>query len=184
MILIRHGQSEFNVAFAVNRQDPGIRDPNLTEIGRTQALAAAVEIGRRGVVRLIASPYTRALQTASIIAEALDLPVEVDPLVGERAVFACDIGTPRSELEFQWPRLDFRHLPEIWWPTLEEHEDDLRRRTGEFCARMTAEPDPDRIAVVSHWGFIRALTGQEVGNGALVSFDIPRNPADALNSTL
>ena len=41
MILIRHGQSEFNVIYGKTRVDPGIRDPKLTELGRRQALAAA-----------------------------------------------------------------------------------------------------------------------------------------------
>ncbi len=34
MLLIRHGQSEFNVVYSVTRQDPGIRDPKLTVEGR------------------------------------------------------------------------------------------------------------------------------------------------------
>ena len=35
MLLIRHGQSEFNVVYSVTRVDPGIRDPLLTETART-----------------------------------------------------------------------------------------------------------------------------------------------------
>ena len=87
MFLIRHGQSEFNVAFAQTRTDPGIVDPGLTELGRIQALAAASLLSERGLVRLIASPYTRALQTASIIAEVLELPIEVQPVLGRACVF-------------------------------------------------------------------------------------------------
>ena len=41
LVLLRHGQSEFNVHFAKTRIDPGIEDPALTEIGRAQARAAA-----------------------------------------------------------------------------------------------------------------------------------------------
>jgi len=41
MILLRHGQSEFNVVYNVTRVDPGIPDPRLTEEGRRQALVAA-----------------------------------------------------------------------------------------------------------------------------------------------
>ena len=39
MILIRHGQTEFNRVFSVSRRDPGIRDPALTDRGRRQAQA-------------------------------------------------------------------------------------------------------------------------------------------------
>ena len=41
MILVRHGESHFNVHFNVTREDPGIVDPGLTKTGRDQALAAA-----------------------------------------------------------------------------------------------------------------------------------------------
>src|SRR3546814_12714551 len=37
MILVRHGQSHFNVHFARTRVDPGIVDPQLTEEGERQA---------------------------------------------------------------------------------------------------------------------------------------------------
>ena len=37
MLLIRHGQSEFNVVYSVTRVDPGIRDPLLTATGRKAA---------------------------------------------------------------------------------------------------------------------------------------------------
>jgi hypothetical protein len=41
VILIRHGQTEFNGIFSVTRQDPGVRDPHLTDRGRRQARAVA-----------------------------------------------------------------------------------------------------------------------------------------------
>ncbi len=169
MLLVRHGQSEFNVVFSVTRRDPGIRDPRLTELGLTQAEAAAEALVGRGVERLIASPYTRALETARPIALRLGLPIEVDPLVGERAAFACDVGTPRTDLIGRFPDLRLDHLDEDWWPTLEESEERLAWRCGAFREAM---PDPhDHVVVVTHWGFIRGLTGLTVGNGTAVRLD-------------
>ena len=40
VILIRHGQTEFNRVVSVTRRDSGIRDPHLTDLGRRQAAAA------------------------------------------------------------------------------------------------------------------------------------------------
>ena len=171
MILIRHGQSEFNVVYGQTRRDPGITDPCLTAEGRRQAAALAEFLRAERVKRLIASPYTRALETAEIIAAALDLPVTVDPVVGERAAFVCDIGTCRSDLGRRWPAWRFDHLDEQWWPALEEAETALAARALAFRRAMAAVPDWHEVAVVSHWGFIRALTGVELSNCQTLRFD-------------
>src|SRR5438309_2111409 len=109
MLLIRHGQSEFNVVYSVTRVDPGIRDPRLTDEGRAQAAAASRVLTGEGIRRLVASPYTRALETAVIIAGALGVPITVTPLVGERAAFDCDVGTPTAALRASWPALALDH---------------------------------------------------------------------------
>ncbi len=176
MILIRHGQSYFNLHYGATRVDPGIPDPELTEAGRQQALAALETLRPRAVKRVIASPYTRALETAHIIAGALGLPIAVEPLVRERAAFTCDIGTPPAELARRWPRLSFHHLEERWWGHGEESEASLHERCLRFRARMAASPDWPEVAVISHWGFIRALTGETLLNGAYLAFD-PTLPA-------
>lgn len=179
MILVRHGQSEFNVVFSVTRRDPGIRDPRLTPEGRRQAEAAAEALAGHEIERLIASPYSRALETAEIVARRLDIAISVEPLVGERAAFACDVGTPRGDLKARWPHLALDHLAEEWWPTLEESEDRLSARCAAFRAHMTTQPDWARVAVVSHWGFFRGLTGLTVQNGAVLRIDPHRPQADA-----
>ena len=107
MILLRHGQSEFNLHFTATRRDPGIPDPRLTPLGEEQARTAAAALQGLGLRRIIVSPYTRTLQTAQPVARALGLPMVVNPLVRERCAFSCDIGTPRSALEAAWPGQDF-----------------------------------------------------------------------------
>jgi broad specificity phosphatase PhoE len=171
MILIRHGQSYFNLHYGETRIDPGIPDPTLTETGRQQALAVVEILRPRALKRLIASPYTRALETAHIIAGVLGLPIAVEPLVRERAAFTCDIGTPPSELARRWPQLAFDHLEERWWGEEEESETALHARSRHFRALMAATPDWPEVAVITHWGFIRALTGETVTNGAQLAFD-------------
>lgn len=171
MILIRHGQSEFNVVYAETRVDPGIRDPILTELGRRQAAAAASTVEGQGIRKLIASPYRRAIQTAEIIGETLGLEVSINDQIGERAAFTCDIGTPRSGLQRDWPHLQFDHIDESWWPELEESESALDARGRAFRTRMSEEGDWQGTAIVTHWGFIRTLTGHRVGNCTVLRFD-------------
>ncbi|WP_119302379.1 histidine phosphatase family protein [Dongia deserti] len=173
MILIRHGQSEFNVHFSRTGIDPGITDPHLTEAGRTQVRTTAEAIRRseRPIVRVVTSPYTRALQTAEILADVLRVPVDVEPLVREHAMFQCDVGTCRSALSQSWPALKFDHLEETWWPALDESEADVIRRARSFQLRAATWIDWREVAVVSHWGFLLRLTGKSLANAEHLPFD-------------
>jgi broad specificity phosphatase PhoE len=181
MILLRHGQSEFNAVYSVTRVDPGIADPRLTAEGRQQAALAVAMLGAAGVRRLISSPYTRALETASLIAEALQIEVSVEPLVRERAAFACDIGASPAELQRRFPRFRFDHLEDPWWHDhialgIAESEAALAKRCAAFRDSMSMSPDWRHVGVVTHWGFIRAMTGRTLTNGELVRVEILQSP--------
>jgi broad specificity phosphatase PhoE len=165
MILMRHGQSEFNLHFSATKRDPGIEDPKLTPLGHAQAEAAAQVLCAKGITRIVASPYTRALQTAAPTARALGLPVRVHPGVRERFHFVCDIGSPRAALQAAWPEHDFGHLDEIWWPDSTETPASVDERARRFLAEMRDGDAWETTLVVSHWAFLLALTGESLENG-------------------
>lgn len=173
VLLIRHGQTEFNRVFSATRRDPGIRDPDLTDHGRNQARAVARALRPMTLTRLITSPYARALETAGIIAGELGLPITVEALIAERFCFICDIGSPLNALQARWPAVAFEHLQDPWWPEVEETEARIWERSQQFRHRMATEAWPE-IAVVTHWGFIRALTGLRVSNGTVLRIDPTR----------
>lgn len=84
MILwVRHGQSTWNV---IDRMQGHELSPPLTELGREQAQHAAEALAGRGVVRLLSSPATRALETATVIGAHLGLEVEIEPLLLEKGL--------------------------------------------------------------------------------------------------
>jgi glucosyl-3-phosphoglycerate phosphatase len=176
MILLRHGQSEFNLHFTATRRDPGIVDPRLTELGHFQALEAARALAGERIARIIVSPYTRTLQTAAPIARSLGIKLLVNPVVRERFAFACDVGTPRTELERSWPEYDFSAIDEVWWPAIEEPANSVIDRAALFRAEMAALPDWADTLVISHWGFILCMTGKSVTNGEWLRCD-PHGPA-------
>ena len=176
MILLRHGQSEFNLHFTATRKDPGLIDPALTELGQQQAQQAADALAGEGITRIVASPYTRALQTAAPLARRLGLPVLVNVAVRERYAFKCDVGTPVADLRGQWPEHDFSALEEVWWPTQDEPAESVIARANLFRTEMAAHPHWPHTLVVSHWGFILALTGRSVQNGDWLRYDPRSDP--------
>lgn len=178
MILLRHGQSWFNHHFTLTRRDPGIEDPALTPLGEQQAEDAAGALADAGIRRILASPYTRALQTAAPVARRLGLPVQIHTDVRERYAFTCDIGTARSTLADAWPAQDFTGIEEVWWPQEEELAEGVIARAARFRAEMATLPDWQHTLVVSHWGFILSMTGTSVNNGQWLHCD-PTGPAPA-----
>jgi len=173
MIVIRHGQTEFNRVYSESRRDPGNRDPHLTALGRRQAIAVARALQTAKLRRLITSPYIRALETAEIISAHLGLPIAVEVLIAERFAFICDIGSRLAVLRARWPGIAFDHLPDPWWPPEEESVEALSERCKIFCSRIAQETWSE-IAVITHWGFIKAVTGLNVPNGAVFRIDPTR----------
>jgi broad specificity phosphatase PhoE len=178
MILLRHGQSEFNLLFTQTRKDPGIVDPVLTPLGHDQARAAAEALDGEDIRRILVSPYRRAIQTALPAARRLGLPLTVTPLVRERYAFTCDVGSPATELRMAFPDVDLSHIEEVWWPAQEEPADQVLGRAALFRAEMAALDDWAHTLVVTHWGFVMALTGLSVTNGQMLRID-PTAPPPA-----
>ncbi len=180
MILLRHGQSEFNVHFSATRRDPGIIDPELTALGHQQAAQAAEALIVEPISRIIVSPYTRALQTAAPLLARLGLRAEIEPLVRERFAFKCDVGRAPSLLAASFSAHGFEHLAEQWWPETLESEASVIARADAFRAQIAARDDWAETVLISHWGFILALTGQSVMNGQWIRFDPLAPPPETI----
>jgi broad specificity phosphatase PhoE len=56
------------------------------------------------------------------------------------------------------------------------------RRGHRFREQMAGHEAWSRIAVVTHWGFIRCLTGTQLGNGELLKFDPVQGQASLLKA--
>jgi probable phosphoglycerate mutase len=123
LLLLRHGQTQLSV----ERRYSGRGNPELTELGREQASAAAELIAVRGenIAAIVSSPLQRALDTAGAVGAAIGLPVTVDD-----GFIETDFG--------QWEGLTFVEAAERF-PDL--HRDWLRDSTVD-------PPDGESFAAV------------------------------------
>jgi broad specificity phosphatase PhoE len=147
LLLVRHGQSEWN---ALGRWQ-GSADPELTELGRLQALHAANRIGAVDVI--IASPLSRALVTAQIISAQIGVaPVIVEADLAERDAGEWE-GLTRAEIEVEWPG----YLGHDKWPPGYETHDRLMDRTRDALDRIESDYRGAEVLVLTHGGVIGAL---------------------------
>jgi len=168
---IRHGQSTFNQATGTTPWvDPMLFDAPLSDYGEAQVAALRPETAALRVELVVTSPLTRAIQTA-LGAFSDDAPIVVEALNRERLEASCDLGRPPRALKADFPSLSFDHLPERWWyneggdphEIVSEPEEVFNGRVAAF-RRWLAERPENRLAVVGHGAFLRALTGEGFGN--------------------
>jgi probable phosphoglycerate mutase len=99
-LLLRHGQTAYNVG----RRFSGVNDQELTDTGRAQAAAAAARISSWGtpVEAIVTSDLPRAVATATVVAEVMRLPVEVEGGFRETN-FGTWEGFTYAEAMQKWP---------------------------------------------------------------------------------
>ena len=175
--LIRHGQSEFNLAHKKGGPDPLIWDAPLTELGCKQALEAREQILDLGIEQVLTSPLTRAIQTAKIMFNGI-APIKVIPDHRELVIHSCDVGVPASVLREKFPELSFDGLDDVWWHQGPENENGVpvepvdvfqKRINGlaELIATMTYRP----VAIIGHGNVFKALAGFEMENCEVKRFE-------------
>ena len=179
--LIRHGESTFNAACVAAGDDPLLFDAPLTARGQQQVEAARLAMRTRPVEAVIASPLTRALQTAlGIFGDHPFRPlIAVEIGHRERLESSCDQGRAPALLAKDFPMLSLSHLPDTWWHDEGEPNahgirveplDVMLKRMADFVETLRARPER-HLAVVGHGTFFHHLTGRWFDNCEIVAWD-------------
>lgn len=142
--LLRHGQTDWNIDLRLQ----GSTDIPLNETGKSQALVAAKSINREDWDIIIASPLSRARDTAEIVSRELGMSVVIVPELIERSFGAAE-GLDHAS----WRKLYESHEPIEGLESLE----DLRARTLLFLELVANEYAGQRVLAVSHGAFIRKV---------------------------
>ncbi|HXQ20459.1 MAG TPA: histidine phosphatase family protein [Candidatus Acidoferrales bacterium] len=158
LILVRHGESEGNRDRTFT-QSPEVP---LTPNGREQVRATAERIAASyAPARIVASPYTRARQTAEIIGALLALPVELEAAFREQS-FGVFAGQPydtvlRDAAYHDGPRWQ-------WRPPGGESLMDVSARVVPAFERLAGAAAGQDVVVVSHGGVMLALCAHVTGS--------------------
>ena len=173
LLLLRHGQTEMSAL----RRYSGRGDVPLTELGRTQAAAAAKRLAAMDglvvdgeAVPIISSPLTRTKQTAQAVADALGGRVETHP-----GLIETDFG--------EWEGLTFAEAadrdPELhrsWLgdssvpPPGGESFDVVHRRVRKARDELIAEHGGKTLVLVSHVTPIKTLLRMGLDAGPQLLF--------------
>jgi uncharacterized phosphatase len=165
--LIRHGETDWNV----QTRYQGSSDIPLNDTGRAQAAALAESMKGESWDHIVASPLSRAMDTAKAVAGAIGIPeseIVPDKRVMERAYGEAE-GLTIEEREAKFPDGD--------WPGLETWEDSALRGMNAI-EDLAKERPGQRILVVCHGGLINAILATishgEVGTGKSVILNTSR----------
>ncbi|MEU2351075.1 histidine phosphatase family protein [Modestobacter sp. NPDC049651] len=161
LLLVRHGQSEWNAAGLMQGQTPHVP---LTALGHEQAAGAAAELAALaagGAVpgALFSSDLLRARQTAEHCAAALGLPVQETPALREQGYGVLE-GRPSREL---WDVVDWTDVD--WAAEGGESLAQLHARVAGFLAALTTDPPAAVVVLVTHGDTIRAAQAVAAGLG-------------------
>jgi ribonuclease H / adenosylcobalamin/alpha-ribazole phosphatase len=154
LLLLRHGQT----ALSVHRRYSGRGNPELTDLGRQQAQAAARYLGERGgIAAVVSSPLQRAFDTAAAAAKALGLDVTVDDDLIETDFGAWE-GLTFAEAAERDPALHARWLSDTATePPGGESFDAALERVCRARERIVATYQGATVLVVSHVTPIKML---------------------------
>ncbi|MDU9393941.1 histidine phosphatase family protein [Pseudomonas sp. zfem002] len=184
LYVVRHGETWANA----EQRYLGALDPALTETGRQQARALAGTLPAQ-LDALVVSPRLRALETASILNQDLQLAPRTMACFRERDVGVFE-GLTQAEARERYPQLWSRNITRRWdaGPTAGESIAEVVERVREGLLELEASYPAQRVLLVAH-GFvakvIRALSkgdfadfyDWQLANGNLLALEPWRMPS-------
>jgi len=157
LILVRHGESLGNAAGVLQ----GRLDYGLSVLGERQAELTAVRLKDVRADRVISSPLLRASATAAVIAQSLELDLQLEPDLAEYDI-GEGAGLTPPDLRARFPEMLARRAAgERFLFPGEEGRDNFHGRLNAALERMR-DMEGTTVAV-AHGGVISAVCHMVVG---------------------
>ncbi len=148
---LRHGQTDWNVEGRMQ----GHTDIPLNATGLQQAAEAALKLQALPITRIVSSPLSRALKTAAVAAEALNLPIHIDSMLMERT-FGSYEGKITKDIRVLHNLAPEASITTILPPDAEQWPQTLNRVQTSLARWLTAHPT-ETILFVGHGANFRAM---------------------------
>lgn len=151
--IVRHGQTLMNQAHIKQGSEGG-----LSPKGMMQAEALGRALMPLRIRHIYTSPYERALQTATAIAQTSPAPITASPLLAERKSPSEVIGKPVADPEVMriTGLTEYGYHPDAYRFSDEENFEDLRSRAKECLLLLERSPYHANL-VVTHHVFLQML---------------------------
>lgn len=171
VLLIRHGETRYELAEQRRLIGAARELVPLTTRGIRQIEQRADALRGRGLEMLVASPLTRALQSAAILSRRLDLPLAVEYDLHE---WVPDLSYRWNSVEQMWAAYNEMMALGGEWPEGEERAWEplsaVRRRVLAVLERYR---HLDRVGVVCHGLIVVTLTGSPIEVAETVEVELP-----------
>ena len=146
VLLVRHAEP-----VAIGTPDIADDDRPLTEAGRSAAEELAVELDGWEITAIYSSPYARALETVTVLAQRRGIGVQLIDDLRERRLSLEPHGEWRASLQRSWTDADFA------LPGAESGRDAQRRAVAILDLLRVRHPDGGRLVIGSHGNLISLI---------------------------
>lgn len=173
---VRHGETAGN-----KKKFFQTHDTPLSDDGRKQASFIAKRVAKLNIETIIASTMDRAKETAHIISQHINVPVETTDLLRERILPKEQRGNPMDDPKvISVTKEVTEHFGEPNWRYSDEETfADLKARTGNVLQLLETKSESTMLCV-THGVFMRMLLGR-----ILLGADLsPTTMADIMSSSL
>ncbi|MTD58861.1 histidine phosphatase family protein [Amycolatopsis pithecellobii] len=160
LVLWRHGETDYNAAGRMQ----GHLDSALTEVGWNQARFAVPALARFEPDLVIASDLRRATDTATVLTEAIGVPLRIDKRLRETHLGEWQ-GMTGPEVDAGWPGERFRWRDDATWaPPGGETRVEVAARASEVVNDLLDDAEHRQtVLLAAHGGLITALTASLLG---------------------
>jgi len=160
--LIRHGETTGDIEDRFG----GDYEDHLTEKGKAQAQELAKQLQGKNIEIIFTSPRIRAKDTAEIVKEVLNVPVEVVEDLKERNNYGVLSGLTKPEAQEKHP-IDFEKISKDKTDhdvTASESYEQIKERAINVFNKILLK-DHKIIAIISHGGIISTYVREVLAKG-------------------